>query len=69
MSRIASARQAGEGLTAGRELAHSARELVKRGSDPIDERDARREAAQLAEATKKEEQRCEQLTLCRAARS
>ena len=48
-----SAKQAGDRLTAARDLAHAARELVKRGDDPIDERDGRRQAAQAADAAKK----------------
>ena len=48
-----SLKQAGDSLAAAREQAYNARELVKRGIDPIDERDGRKQAAQQAERAKK----------------
>lgn len=60
--------QAGEALTAGRDLAHKARELLRQGLDPIDARDGRREAERQAAAAKKADQARQQLTLARAAR-
>jgi integrase len=46
-------KQAGESLRTGRELAHDARELLRRGADPIDERDRAREANRDAETAAK----------------
>ena len=43
-----SAAQAGASLTAARDLAHRARELLRNGVDPIDAREGSKEAAQAA---------------------
>jgi integrase len=63
-----SPRQAGDSLTGTRDAAHKARDLLRQGLDPIDERDAgkvrKREAEQVAKAAKAREH----WTLCRAAR-
>jgi integrase len=64
-----SAAQAGESLTTARRLAHEARELVRRGIDPIGEREQRRSAAREAEAGRKRAQADEQRTLARVARA
>ncbi|NUZ07641.1 site-specific integrase [Schlegelella koreensis] len=63
-----SAKQAGESLTTARSQAHAARELLRQGIDPIDERDGRREAARRAVEEAKAEQQRQHLTLARAAR-
>ncbi|OYV00893.1 MAG: integrase [Burkholderiales bacterium PBB5] len=60
--------QAGESLTTARKLARDARDLVQRGSDPIDERDRQRGAAREAEQAQKVEKARERATLARAAR-
>ena len=61
-------KQTGDSLTAARELAHVAREQLKRGVDPIDDRERRREADRSAEQAKKVDKARERLTLARAAR-
>lgn len=63
-----SPRQAGESLTHARDLAHAARELLRRDIDPIDERDRQRDGDRQAEASKKAAKARQQLTLARAAR-
>lgn len=63
-----SPKQAGSTLTMARDLAHAARDLVRRGLDPIDERDRLRTAGREAEQTKKAEKARDWLTLARAAR-
>ena len=64
-----SVKQAGESLAAARDAAHAARELVKRGGDPIDERDGRRQAAHAGRSKmRRPRSGSEQLTLARAAR-
>jgi len=63
-----SAKQAGDSLTSARELAHDARELLKRDVDPIDDRDARRGAERQAEQSLRADKAREQMTLARAAR-
>jgi integrase len=63
-----SLKQAGESLSAARDMAHAARELVKRGDDPIDHREARRRRAQEADHAQKAERQREQMTLARSAR-
>lgn len=65
----ASGKQAGESLTTARELAHNARELLRRDVDPIDERDARIAGEREAKQAKKADQAREQMTLARAARN
>lgn len=67
-AQLASAKAAGESLRLARDLAQEARELVRRGVDPIDERDRRRGEAREAEQAKKVEQQRQALTLARAAR-
>lgn len=64
----ASAAQAGASLTAARDLAHKARELLRQGVDPIDAREQRREAAKAAEIASKADQERQHWTLARAAR-
>ena len=44
IARRASAALAGDSVSSTRELAHSARELLRRGIDPIDDRDRKRGA-------------------------
>jgi hypothetical protein len=63
-----SAAQAGQGLTAARDQGHKARELLRQGRDPIDERDGQRAAAQAAEQAKKKQAERSRWTLARAAR-
>jgi integrase len=55
-------------IDAAREQAAAARELLRRGVDPIEHREASREAAQHAESVSKAERRRQTLTLARAAR-
>ena len=69
IARRGSATQAGDSLTAARDLARDARDLLQRGADPIDERDARKAAAQAQEQAKKAEKKREHTTLARAARA
>lgn len=63
-----SLKQAGDTLTAARDAAHEARELLRRGIDPLDERDKRREAAREAEKGRKAEKDRERWTLARCGR-
>lgn len=58
----------GDSLTTARRLAHEARDLLRRGGDPIDERDGRRETAREAEQAQKAQKARERMTLARAAR-
>ena len=60
--------QAGNSLTTARHLAHKARELLRHGTDPIDQRDQHRTLARDAEAARKAERTRQQWTLARAAR-
>lgn len=60
---------AGESLRLARELAHEARELVRRGLDPIDEREQRRALARQEDASRKLDKARQALTLARAARN
>jgi integrase len=60
--------QAGASLRAARDHAHDARELVRRGVDPIDERDRRREHAQQHEQQRKADRQRDRWTLARCAR-
>ena len=59
---------AGASLSTARELAQAARDLVRKGMDPVDERDRQRQGARQAEATQKVEKARQRLTLARAAR-
>ena len=63
-----SIKQAGASLTDARDAAHEARELLRKGIDPLQERDDRREAAKASDEARKVEKQREQWTLCRAAR-
>jgi integrase len=63
----ASVAQAGQSLTAAREAAHDSRELLRRGIDPLDDREARRQAAREAEQKRKAETTREHWTLARCA--
>ncbi len=62
------AAMAGDGITAARRQAHDAREQLAEGVDPIDAREARREAAQRLDGTRKANQERERWTLARCAR-
>lgn len=64
----ASAAQAGDSLTAARDAAHKARELLRQGIDPIDANKAARQAAREALEARKEGERRERWTLARCAR-
>jgi len=66
--RRGSAAQVGSSLTDARDLAHRARKLPKRGVDPIDERDRRRDAECAAEAARKTIRARDPMTLASAAR-
>jgi len=63
-----SLKQAGDTLTASRDAAHDARELLRRGIDPLDERDKRREAAKEVEQARKVEKSRDRWTLARCGR-
>ena len=63
-----SAPKAGESLTGARDQAHKARELLRQGIDPIDQRDGLREAAATAEKAKKVQADRQRWTLARSAR-
>lgn len=63
------AAQAGQCLTAARELAADARAQLQRGLDPIDERDRVKNAARAEAQAVKVQSKREQLTLARAARA
>lgn len=60
--------EAGASITAARDAAHKARELLRQGVDPIAARDGAREAAKVAEQVQKAERAREHWTLARAAR-
>jgi len=68
VARLGSNAQAGESLTTARDLARGARDLLQRGIDPIDEREARKAAAKATEAANKATARRERQTLARVAR-
>lgn len=68
VARRGSLAQAGDSLSGARELAHDAREQLKRGVDPIDDRERKRDADRASEQTKKVDKARERMTLCRAAR-
>src|SRR5450755_4531921 len=53
VARRGSAALAGDSVAGARELAHDARELLKRGTDPIDDREGRRGVERLATEAKK----------------
>jgi integrase len=68
VARRGSAKQAGDSVTGARDSAHAARELLRQGLDPIDERDRQRAADKQSEQGRKADKAREHLTLCRAAR-
>lgn len=68
VARRGSPAQAGDSLTGARDDAHKAREQLRQGVDPLDAREAVREAAKLDAAAKKDERRRERWTLARCAR-
>ena len=63
-----SSRQIGDSLTGVRDAAHKARELLRRGLDPIDQREQARAVARLAVVAAKAEKARERWTLARCAR-
>lgn len=63
-----SQKTAGESLTAARRLAHEARELLRIGVDPLDDRDRKRAEAEEAAHAKAAAKARERWTLCRCAR-
>ena len=67
VARRASAAQAGDSLSSTRDLAHAARELLRRSIDPIDNRHLKRGADRENMSAKKAEKVREQLTLARLA--
>lgn len=67
-ARRASVAAAGETLTAARDLAHEARELLRRGVDPLDEREQAREDQRQAEAVRQQRKGRAHWTLARCAR-
>ena len=66
--RRGSAQQAGASLIGARDDAHRARDQLRQGVDPLQDKEARREAAREAEATAKAEKARERWTLARWAR-
>ena len=68
MARLGSNAQAGDSVTTARDLARSARDLLQRDVDPIDERDGRRATAQAQDEAKKAAGKRERATLARVAR-
>jgi integrase len=60
--------QAGDSGTGARDIAHTCRELLRQGLDPIDQRDQQRETGRQVEVTKKAEKARERWTLARCAR-
>lgn len=61
-------KHAGESLAAARDSAQDARELLRKGVDPLTERDARRQAAREAEEARKADKARDHWTLARCAR-
>jgi integrase len=64
-----SAKLAGEAITGARDAAHRAREQLRKGVDPIDAREAGRDASRQADAARKVEKAQERQTLARVARA
>lgn len=60
--------QTGQSLTAARDAAHQARELLRRGIDPIDQRAQQRDQARHADELRRQAQQRERWTLARCAR-
>lgn len=63
-----SLQQAGTSLTGARDSAHHAREQLRKGVDPIDEREQRRDRDREAEVARAVERQRERWTLARCAR-
>lgn len=63
-----SLKQAGDSLTNARDAAHEAREQLRQGLDPLNERDKRREVAKAEELGRKAQKARERWTLARCAR-
>lgn len=63
-----SARQIGDGLTGTRDAAHKARELLRQGLDPIEQRENTRAAARVLETKAKADKARERWTLARCSR-
>jgi integrase len=68
VARRDSTAQAGHSVASARDLAHGAREFLKRGIDPIDARDGRRAADRQALASRKDDDAAQHRTLARWAR-
>lgn len=68
VARRGSAMQAGDTLTGARDAAHKARELLRQGIDPLEARNAAREASRAADEAKKSDKQRERWTLARVAR-
>lgn len=64
VARRGSAKQAGDSITRARDSAH-ARELLRQGTDPIDDRERQRRLDTVAEQAKKADKAREHMTLCR----
>lgn len=60
--------QTGQSLTGARDAAHQARELLRRGVDPIDQRAQQRDEARLADELQRQARQRERWTLARCAR-
>jgi integrase len=60
--------QAGRSLTTARQMAREARELLRQGIDPLDAREARKQAALDAQAARKADDDRDHWTLARCAR-
>lgn len=63
-----SVKQAGDSLTSARGAAHEAREQIRRGLDPLTERDERKRKAHEADQARKAQANRERWTLARCAR-
>lgn len=64
----ASLAQAGDSLVTARDLAHEARDLLKRGVDPLDAKAQRRAEARAVEAAANAQRQVEHWTMARCAR-
>lgn len=65
---LGSLAQAGQSLTAARDAAHKARELLRQGLDPLEARAHRRQAARTADELRQADSARERWTLARCAR-
>jgi integrase len=63
-----SPKQTGDSLRNARDLAHAAREMLRRNIDPIDERERQRDGSRQVEVEQKAERARQRLTLARVAR-